>query len=55
MTIIEQLAKAMYDANEFVRGWDHPRTNKMWHRIYRRYARICLRELAKIKRRKGKK
>jgi hypothetical protein len=43
--MVERVARALYDANKFKRGWDHPKINKNWHRIYRAQAKNAISEM----------
>lgn len=36
--ILECVAKALYDANHFVREWEDERTARLWHAHYRAQA-----------------
>jgi hypothetical protein len=45
MKLVEKVARAMYETNQFVRGWDHPKTAAMWHEIYRRKAIAALKAM----------
>lgn len=40
--MIERVARAMYERNEFVRPWEDERTVRLWHEQYRSKARAAL-------------
>lgn len=42
MNMIERIARGLYNANEFKKGWDDPHINKAWHSIYRKQAEAAL-------------
>lgn len=42
MTMVERVARALYDANEFVKPWDDPKINPAWHPHYLTAARSAI-------------
>lgn len=40
--LIERLARALYGANNFVKGWDHPKINPIWRNKYREQAALAV-------------
>lgn len=45
MTMIEKMARAIYESNEFARGWDHPKTMALWHNLCRAEAIAALKAM----------
>lgn len=39
---IEAVARAMYESHDFVKGWDHPDTVRIWHDSMRRSAKAAI-------------
>src|SRR6202012_1007923 len=31
LTLLDKVAKAIYESHKFVKSWDHPDTKKTWH------------------------
>ena len=41
-SLIERVARALYESNQFAKDWDHPHINPRWHDIYRRQAKVAV-------------
>ncbi len=39
---VERIAQAMYESNEFVKGWDHEDTVRLYHAHYRDLAEVAI-------------
>lgn len=39
---VEVVARAMYESNAFKKPWDHPDSIRLWHPVYKRYARAAI-------------
>lgn len=45
--MIEKIARALYDAQKFKRGWDNPKINPAWKPHYRKQAKVAIKAYQK--------